>query len=172
MVKSMIAAVSLLVASQAFSLDWQRPDCSGFDRFSECRNAEKNAYREKKQKEFREKGLSFWYYERPDLSENEAIEQALEDKVEGALYFSFTVERDGSVSEVHLKDKTSQAVEVFAPPILAAIQNWQFVPSEKSWPEQEWRYQFYFEADKCEGDVKDKAKGSSAACEGDEPSEH
>ena len=163
MVKSMIAAASLLVASQAFSLDWQRPDCSSFDTFSECRNAEKNDYRQKKQQEFREKGLSFWYYERPDLSDNEKIEQALEDKVEGALYFSFTVERDGSVSDVLLKDKTSDEVEVFAPPILAAIKNWQFVPSGKSWPGQEWRYQFFFDAEKC--DLKDKGEEQTAVCE-------
>ena len=150
MVKSLIAAASLLAASQAFSLDWQRPDCSAFDNFSECRNAEKNGYRQQKQQEFREKGLSFWYYERPDFSENETIEKAFEDKVEGALFFSFTVDRDGSVSSVALKEKTSEEVAVYAAPILAAIKNWQFVPAEQSWPDLEWRYQFYFEPEKCE----------------------
>ncbi|WGL15561.1 hypothetical protein PVT68_12350 [Microbulbifer bruguierae] len=160
MVKPMIAAASLLLASQAFSLDWQRPDCSAYKDFGECRNAEKNDYRRKKQEEFREKGLSFWYYERPDFSDNKKIEQALEDKVEGALYFSFTVERDGSVSAVSLKTKTSDEVEVYAAPILAAIKNWQFVPSKEAWPNQEWRYQFFFTQDDC----AEAAEEDSEAC--------
>ncbi|MFV8780842.1 energy transducer TonB [Microbulbifer sp. SA54] len=167
MVKQLFAAVSLLVASQAFSLDWQRPDCSGFDSFSECRNAERNGYRQQKQQEFREKGLSFWYYERPDFSDNKKIEKALKDKVEGALFFSFNVERDGSVSSVVLKEKTNEEVQVFAAPILAAMKNWQFVPSEQSWPNQEWRFQFYYEAEQCEEGKDDEDK---KACMSEEQS--
>ena len=154
MVKPMIAAASLLLASQAFSLDWQRPDCSAYKDFGECRNAEKNDYRRKKQEEFREKGISFWYYERPDFSDNEKLEKAIEDKIEGALYFSFTVESDGSVSNVALKENSSEPAKVYAEPILAAMKNWQFVPTEKSWPDQEWRYQFFFKPDDCEEDAE------------------
>lgn len=152
MVKAAIAMVALFAAGQAYSQDWQRPDCAGFDSFSECRNAERNNYRRQKQQEFREKGLSFWYYERPDFSGNEKVEKAIEDKVEGALYFSFTVERDGSVSGVTLKENSSASAHVYAEPILAAIKNWQFVPADKTWPDQEWRYQFFFEEEKCEED--------------------
>ena len=152
MVKSLIAAASLVAASQAFSLDWQRPDCSAFDSFSECRNAEANDYRRQKQQELRDKGLSFWYFERPDFSDNEDIEKALEEKVEGVLYVAFSVARDGSVSEVTVRDQSSEAVSVYAAPILAAMKNWQFVPSEKSWPDQEWRYQFFFEPEECDED--------------------
>ncbi|WP_066960231.1 energy transducer TonB [Microbulbifer sp. Q7] len=150
MVKTLIAAASLLAVSQAFSLDWQRPDCSAFDSFRECRNAERNDYRRQKQQELRDKGLSFWYFERPDFSDNQVVEKALEDKVEGVLFFSFTVERDGSVSAVALRDQSSEEVQVYAAPILAAMKNWQFVPSETSWPDQEWRYQFFFESENCE----------------------
>ena len=163
MVKSLIAAASLFAASQAFSLDWQRPDCSAFDSFSECRNAEANDYRRQKQQELRDKGLSFWYFERPDFSDNERIEKALEDKVEGVMYVSFTVERDGSVSGVALSKKSSEEVAVYAEPILAAIKNWQFVPSEKSWPDQEWRYQFFFEPEECEEDAQEESCEADSA---------
>lgn len=152
MVKSMIAVTSLLLASQAFSLDWQRPDCTAFESFSECRNAERNTYRRQKQQELREKGLSFWYFERPDFSDNEKVEAALENKIEGVLYVSFTVRRDGSVSDVAVREQNSEDVTVYAEPILAAMKNWQFVPSETSWPNQEWRYQFFFEPEECEED--------------------
>ncbi|WP_160152043.1 energy transducer TonB [Microbulbifer sp. ALW1] len=166
MVKRVLIVASMLFASQAFSLDWQRPDCSAYESFSECRNAEKNAYRQSKQQEFREKGLSFWYYERPDFSENEAVEKALEDKVEGALFFSFDVEKNGSVSGLTLKHKTSEEVAVYAAPLLAAIKNWQFVPAETSWKGLEWRYQFYFEPKACDGEepataCEDKAEGNT-----------
>ena len=169
MVKSLIAAASLLAASQAFSLDWQRPDCSNFDSFSECRNAERNDYRRLKQQELRDKGLSFWYYERPDFSDNENIEKALEKKVEGALFFSFNVERDGSVSSVALRDKSSEEVAVYAEPILAAMKNWQFVPSEKSWSNQEWRYQFFFDPEECEEGAEEDTEKES--CEADSGSD-
>ena len=152
MAKSLIAAISLLAASQAFSLDWQRPDCSSFERESECLNALKNEYRQTKQQEFRNEGISFWYYERPDYSDNEKIEQALEDKVEGALLVSFTVERDGSVSTVALKDQSSDEVQVYAQPLLAAVQNWQFVPTDTARPGQEWLFQFVFPQEECEED--------------------
>ncbi|MBB5211573.1 energy transducer TonB [Microbulbifer hydrolyticus] len=155
MVKLLVAAASLIAASQAFSLDWQRPDCSAFESFSECRNAESNAYRRQKQQELRDKGLSFWYFERPDFSDNEKVEEALENKVEGVLFVSFTVASDGSVSEVAVKEKSSEDVAVYAAPILAAMKNWQFVPSETSWPNQEWRYQFFFEPEECEADSQD-----------------
>ncbi|WOX04158.1 energy transducer TonB [Microbulbifer pacificus] len=155
MVKSVFTAITLLASSQAFCLDWERPDCSKYADFGECRNAESNNYRLQKQQEFREKGLSFWYYERPDYSDNKKVEQALEDKVEGALFFSFTVKRDGSVADVALKSKTSDEVAVFAEPILAAIKNWQFVPSEKDWQDQEWRYQFFFKQEDCDAEASD-----------------
>ena len=157
MAKSLIAAISLLAVSQAFSLDWQRPDCSSFERESECLNALKNEYRQAKQQEFRNEGISFWYYERPDYSDNEKIEQALEDKVEGALLVSFTVERDGSVSTVALKDQSSDVVQVYAQPILAAVQNWQFVPTDTARPGQEWLFQFIFPEDECEEDEGEKS---------------
>ena len=163
MVKSLIAAASLFAASQAFSLDWQRPDCSAFDSFSECRNAEANDYRRQKQQELRDKGLSFWYFERPDFSDNEDVEKALEEKVEGVLYVAFSVARDGSVSEVTVRDQSSEAVSVYAAPILAAMKNWQFVPSEKSWPDQEWRYQFFFEPEECDED----SQGEDCTAESD-----
>jgi len=162
-VKSLIAAASLFAASQAFSLDWQRPDCSAFDSFSECRNAEANDYRRQKQQELRDKGLSFWYFERPDFSDNEDVEKALEEKVEGVLYVAFSVARDGSVSEVTVRDQSSEAVSVYAAPILAAMKNWQFVPSEKSWPDQEWRYQFFFEPEECDED----SQGEDCTAESD-----
>lgn len=154
-VRSVFTAVALLVSSPALCLDWQRPDCTEYANFNECRNAESNNYRMQKQQEFREKGLSFWYYERPDYSDNKKIKQALEDKVEGALFFSFTVKRDGSVADVALKSKTSNEVAVFAAPILAAMKNWQFVPSENDWPNQEWRYQFFFKQEDCDAETSE-----------------
>ncbi|WP_299594173.1 hypothetical protein [uncultured Microbulbifer sp.] len=148
---------TLLLASNALAEDWQRPDCSTFEEFSACRNAERNDYRRQKQQEFRANGLSFWYYERPDFSENKVVEKALKDKVEGALFFSFSVERDGSVSAVELSKKSSEEVAVYAGPILAAMKNWQFVPSEKSWANQEWRYQFFFEPEQCNEDTQEES---------------
>ncbi|WP_226703514.1 energy transducer TonB [Microbulbifer elongatus] len=169
MVKSLIAAASLVAASQPFSLDWQRPDCSAYDSHSECENALNNAYRRGMQQEFKDKGLSFWYYERPDYSEDEQAEQAFEDKIEGALYFSFTVEKDGSVSDVAVKAKSSDEVMAYAGPIMASINNWQFVPSDQSWPDLEWRYAFYFEPEECEeGAEEDTEEGS---CEADSGSD-
>ncbi|WGL16179.1 hypothetical protein PVT68_15570 [Microbulbifer bruguierae] len=166
MVKPVLFVGALLAASQAFGEDWQRPDCSAFESFSECRNAQNNDYRRQKQKEFRELGLSFWYFERPDFSDNKEIEQAQEDKVEGALYFSFSVGIDGRVSAVSLQHKSSDAVEVYAAPILAAIQNWQFVPSDKSWPDLKWSYQFFFDPEAC-----DEEDGESEACKAEDESD-
>ena len=166
MVKQLLFAGALLVASQASGLDWQRPDCSAFNSFSECRNAENNNYRRQKQKEFRELGLSFWYFERPDFTDNEEVKQALEDKVEGALDFSFSVGSDGRVSAVSLTHKSSDAVEVYAAPILAAMRNWQFVPSENAWVDLKWSYEFYFDPEECEDEDKE-----SEACEAEETAE-
>lgn len=157
MAKWLFAAVSLVAASQVFSLDWQRPDCSGFERESECLNALKNNYRQSKQQEFRNEGISFWYYERPDYSDNEKVEQALEDKVEGALLVSFTVERDGSVSSVVLKDQSAEVVQVYAEPVLAAVQNWQFVPTDAAHAGQEWLFQFVFPQDECKEGEEEEA---------------
>lgn len=161
---TIIAAASLLAASQGSGQGWQRPDCSAFESFRQCRKAETDGYRRHKQLEFRHKGLSFWYFERPDFSADRQSKWALRQKVEGALYFSFTVERDGSVSDVWLKSKTSDAVAVYAQPILIAIKNWQFVPSQRSWPDQEWRYQFFFEANGCAEGVEMGAGKDASAC--------
>ncbi|WP_323846314.1 hypothetical protein [Microbulbifer magnicolonia] len=158
MVKSLLIVLSLAAAGQASALDWQRPDCAAYQRESECFNAMQNDYRQAKQNEFRDEGLSFWYYERPDFSVNEAAQKALDDKLEGALLVSFTVERDGSVSNVVLKDKSSDEVTVYAAPIITAVSNWQFVPTDTRKPDREWRFAFLFEKDECE-------KGEEKECD-------
>lgn len=150
MVKRFLTAIVLGAASQAYGLDWERPECSAFDLERDCFNAYKNEMRQLRQQEFREAGLSFWYFERPDYSDNEAIKAAFEAKREGALLVSFTVEKDGSTSNVVVKDKTSEEVSVYSGPVLSAVQNWQFVPMDEAKPNQEWLFPFLFMSDKCE----------------------
>ena len=153
MVKPFVFPAFMLIASSALGMDWQRPDCSAYESFSECRNAEINSYRQSKQREFRDSGLSFWYYERPDYSENQAVKKAMEDKLEGALVFRFDVLADGSVANAVLKQQSSSEVGVYVEPLLVAIKNWQFVPADRTWEGLEWRYQFFFEPESCGDEV-------------------
>ncbi|GAB2513859.1 energy transducer TonB [Microbulbifer agarilyticus] len=149
MVKRLLAIAFGLAAGQAFALDWQRPDCGEYAFESECINNYKNQLRRDRQMEFRKADIQFWYYERPDFSDNEKIEQAFEDKLEGALLVSFDIEKDGSVSAVALSDQTSQDVLVYAGPVLEAVKNWQFVPMEESVSGRTWLFPFIFKTEEC-----------------------
>nr|WP_158217350.1 energy transducer TonB [Microbulbifer agarilyticus] len=155
-----------MAASQALALDWQRPDCASFAQESACINDYKNQVRRDRQQEFRAAGVQFWYYERPDFSENAKVEKALADKLEGALLVSFDIEKDGSVSAVALRDQTSEDMLVYAGPVLDAVRNWQFVPMEEAVSGRTWLFPFIFKTEAC-GEVKD-----SAACAEEENSSH
>ncbi len=147
--------------------EWQRPDCSGYDDFSECRNAVRNAYRAEKNAELKSLGLSFWYFERPDLKD-EAIKQALKDKVEGLIRIGFDVEPDGKTSNVVVSYASSEEVQVYAPAFLAAIENWLFVPVEQQVTGVHWDFNLFFEQTPCEEEESsDSESEESQACNAD-----
>lgn len=145
--------------------DWQRPDCSGYDEFSECRNAVRNAYRTQKNTELKALGLSFWYFERPDFG-GEAYKEAFKDKVEGLITVSFDVEKDGKTSNVELKYASSEKVKVYLPAFTEAMKNWLFVPVDASVKGVTWDYNLFFEQDSCDKEVSSEPQESdSKECE-------
>ena len=139
---------ALTLASAALSAaDWQRPDCTGYDKESACIHAFRNEYRQQKQLEFKEKGLSFWYYERPDFKGDKAVEEALQNKLEGRVTVQFDIDASGETHSVKVKQLSSDAMQVYAPVLLTAVENWQFISPQEMMPLQEWSFTFLFPVD-------------------------
>lgn len=144
---------------------WQEPDCSQFATFKKCVNDVKSDYRRAKQKQMKEQGLSFWYYQRPSYK-GEAVTQALKDKVSGAVTVEFDVNLDGTTSNVNLASASSTEVQVFAPNLITAIEQWTFVPPEQKVQKVKWQTVFFYENKECEPEnaSDDDAKNTEKDC--------
>ncbi|MBU2917316.1 energy transducer TonB [Psychrosphaera sp. F3M07] len=152
LVMSVLGSISFANASEVEVEQWQAPDCSKFEKFSVCRNAVKADYRRARQSQMKSHGLSFWYYERPTYK-GEALTSAFKDKVEGALTLKFDVTTDGKTKNVTLYSASSEEVQIFAQPIITAIENWTFMPIDNMVKGVEWKTEFFYEQKECESEA-------------------
>lgn len=137
---SLLLAVIVVPFAQAEDKPFPRPDCSAYQHLiapeATCISvARREVNMDLNASAIRNSGLEFRYMARPPSGEAldayPAAKEALEDKVDGKFLITFSVNRQGDVEDVKVKEASSAAIDALALVWAETISKWKFVKLEK-----------------------------------------
>lgn len=165
----LLALCVLPIAAQAEKSLKDELDCTTFQGvidpeavcFSEAR---RSVNREFNAQQIRQAGLEFLHMERPPIGEafDKAYPEAkkvLEDEVDGEFLITFSVNKQGLVEGVKIRETSSAPIKALAVVWADAIAQWRFVKPAKVVKDVSFRRLYLF-AEKTEGD-KAEAPGNN-----------